>query len=138
MEIKIRSLIEDLGDGGIAEGEPEINVSTLPVTFEKSDTGTVFKYSEEQGGTKIDTELYILNDGAVRLSRTGGIVFDVTMKEGEVCRTLYSIPPYSFDAEVLPRRVTVTNDNEKYDIRLVYSMTVGGAKKDVKMRISIR
>ena len=138
MEIKIRSLIEDLGDGGIAEGEPEINVSTLPVTFEKSDRGTVFKYSEEQGGTKIDTELYILNDGAVRLSRTGGIVFDVTMKEGEVCRTLYSIPPYSFDAEVLPRRVTVTNDNEKYDIRLVYSMTVGGAKKDVKMRISIR
>ena len=120
------------------EGEPEINITTTPVTVAKKGDITLFTYSEEQGGAEIKTHLYVLPDGAVRLYRTGGIIWDVTLREGEKSTTVYSIPPYSFDAEVLPRRVTAIQDGDRYDIRLVYSMTVGGANKDVKMRISIR
>lgn len=138
MEIKIHSLIEDIGENGLPEGEPEINVTTTPVTVTQKDGLTLFSYTETQDGTEIKTHLYLLEGGGVRLYRTGGIVWDVTLREGEAAKTVYSIPPYSFDAEVLPRRVTAIKDGEKYDIRLVYSMTVGGAKKDVKMRINIR
>ena len=138
MEIKIHSLIEDIGDNGLPEGEPEINIMTTPVDIKSIGDITLFTYSEKQEDTEIKTHLYLLPDGGIRLYRTGGIVWDVTLREGESSTTVYTIPPYSFDAEVLPRRVTALRDGKKYDIRLVYSMTVGGAKKDVKMRINIR
>ena len=137
MEIKIHSLIEDIGDNGLAEGDPEISITSTPVTVSEKDGVTVFAYAEEQGGEKINTRLYLLGDG-VRLCRTGAIEWDVVLKEGERSKALYTIRPYSFDSEVLPRRVSAVRSGDNYDIRLVYSMTVGGAKKDVKMRISVR
>lgn len=138
MEIKIHSLIEEIGDNGLSEGEPEISITSTEAEYSEIDGVSVFSYNEEQGGEKIKTKIYLNSDGSVRLQRSGAIVWDVTMREGETVSALYSIPPYSFDSEVTPRRVTASREGEKYEIRLVYSMAVGGAKKDVKMRISVR
>ena len=57
--------------------------------------------------------------------------------EGETHHSVYTIPPYSFDAEVKAKRVRVSvNENEGL-IDLVYNMTVGGAEKAARMKIWI-
>lgn len=138
MEITVHSVIEELDDAGLPAGEPEINIVTLPVSRRVRGGAERLSYTEEQEGGRIDTAITVSPSGSVRIVRTGAVVWDASFSEGESCRTVYSVPPYSFDCTVTPRRVTLERDGEELTIRLVYSMELGGGKKDVKMRISVK
>ena len=65
-------------------------------------------------------------------------MWNVSFKSGEECKTLYSIPPYSFDCAVKTKRAEALDDGESLRIRLVYSMSIGGGEKEVKMRITVK
>ena len=138
MEITIHSVIEELNDAGLCLGEPEINITTLPATVEMRGADRVIRYSEEQEGVRIESEIVLSSDGSVSMMRRGGIEWCVRFAEGEEHTSLYRVPPYSFDCSVATKRVTVTEEGEALRIRLVYTMELGGGKKEVKMRIGVK
>jgi uncharacterized beta-barrel protein YwiB (DUF1934 family) len=137
MEVTIHSVIDNLDDG-VALGDPEISIISLPAIIVDRDSGYVLSYTEEQEGVKIHTDITVMHDGTVHLVRTGGVEWDVLFREGEAASSLYKIPPYSFDAEIKPRRVYAKREGDGCEIRLVYSMLLGGGQKDVKMRITAK
>lgn len=138
MEITIHSVIEEIDDAGLGIGEPEINITTLPAISRETHDGTAVRYSETQEGVEIKSDLIISSDGSVRMIRRGGIEWSVRFAEGEECSTVYRVPPYSFDCTVRTKRVSVSRETSALSVRLVYSMELGGGKKEVKMRISVK
>ena len=56
-------------------------------------------------------------------------------REGYTDKSLYQVPPYSFDAVIYTKKIrsTLTKDGGRVDI--FYRMTLGGAEKNVRMRI---
>jgi uncharacterized beta-barrel protein YwiB (DUF1934 family) len=58
-------------------------------------------------------------------------------REGESHSSIYRIPPYRFDCEVLAKRVDVELRPTDGKINLVYNMKIGGAEKSAIMRICI-
>ncbi len=135
MKITVHSVIENLTDEGLVEGEPEINIITADAFVNTIADSTVISYTEESEGNLTRTRITV-KDGTVHLSRSGAIEWNVLFDEGSTISTLYKIPPYSFDCRVETKRVKVT-PGTPYEIRLVYSMDIGGGKKDVKMRITV-
>ena len=53
MDITIHSIIENLDESGLPADEPEISITTLPVTLSRAEGELILSYSEEQEGTKI-------------------------------------------------------------------------------------
>ena len=138
MEITIHSVIDNIDPAGLATDEPEINITTLPVTLTRCDGDVLLSYEEEQEGTKIHTDIIAHSDGAVSLDRRGGVVWCVKFRTGEESRTIYGVPPYSFDCTVKTKRAETSDTADGLKIRLVYSMNIGGSEKEVKMRITVK
>lgn len=138
MEITIHSVIENFDPSGLPDGEPEISITTLPVKLAEGDGGIVLSYTEKQESTEIRTVITAESDGSVRLRRTGGVEWSVRFRAGEESKTLYSIPPYSFDCTVKTKRADVEREGDTVKIRLIYSMNIGGGEKEVKMRITVK
>lgn len=135
MEITVHSVIENLDDTGLIDGEPEINVTTKEAFVNTVGDTTVIRYTEDSEGGSIQTKLTV-KDGSVHLLRTGAIEWSVLFDEGSRMTTVYKIPPYAFDCEVETKRVRIKTDG-LLELRLVYSMNIGGGKKNVRMRITL-
>ena len=54
--------------------------------------------------------------------------------EKETTKTIYSIPPFSFDAEIYTRKIRSTISSSGGKLELFYSITVGGAKKNTVLK----
>ena len=93
-------------------------------------------YSEKGEGGEVYSEI-LVKDGGVRVKRKGAIESDLYFEEGCEHKSLYSVPPYKFDACVTTRRIrnTLTEDGGMLD--LFYNMKIGGADKSARMRIWI-
>ena len=137
MEITIHSVIDNLDDTGLASGEPEINITTLPVKVAEADDRVLFSYCEEQEGVKITTDITAYSDGRVILDRQGGVVWRAVFQNGGEDQSVYKIPPYSFDCTVKTKRAEYIKESGGFKIRLLYSMVLGGGEKEVKMRITV-
>lgn len=137
LEYTIHSVIENLDAHGLAEGEPEISITTAEGFFKADEERSLITYTESTEGGKVVTDITV-EAGAVTLSRKGAIVFDARFAEGESLNTLYSIPPYSFDAKITTKKVRADITKAGGEIRLVYSMNIGGQEKAVRLRISAR
>ena len=72
-----------------------------------------------------------VNDDGVRVVRSGAIVSDILFKENFLHKSLYTLPPYSFDMEVTTSRIR--RGEGRLDI--FYKMTLGGQDKRVKMTL---
>ena len=92
LEYTVHSVIENLDDSGLPEGDPEISITTAEGFFKSEDDSSLITYTEMTEGGRVVTDI-TLSEGSVKLSRRGAVVFDATFKEGESCKTLYSIPP---------------------------------------------
>ena len=137
LEYTVHSVIENLDENGLIEGEPEVNLITVD-GFLKSDGESLFiTYSESSEGGKILTDMTV-SDGEVRLSRRGAVMFDATFREGESASTVYSIPPYSFDAVITTKRIRSELTKDGGVLRLNYGMNIGGQDKAVRMKITAR
>ena len=137
-EIKICSVIEDLNSAGLPEGEPErTEQSTLGFLKASGDGGYLLTYSEENENGRTDTDLAVLTCGGISLKRRGALVSELYFKKGERFKTEYKIPPCSFDMTVETKRVSSTLCEEGGEIRLLYLMSVGGSKRQVRMTLSV-
>ena len=137
LEYTVHSVIENLDDAGLAADEPEISITTSEGFLKLGEDSSVISYVEATEGGRVATDITV-EDGAIRLTRRGAVVFDAVFREGESFKTVYSIPPYSFDAEIRTKRIRCDIGKLGGELRLLYSMNIGGQEKSVRLKISAR
>ena len=133
-KIKISSVIENLLPSGLSDGEPERSELVSDGFLKISECEYNITCSEMTEGGKVVSDI-IITDGSVRVKRVGAIESDMYFEEGYLHKSLYTVPPYSFDAEIRTKKIrnNMTRDGGRVDI--FYNMKIGGAEKSVKMRI---
>ena len=133
----IKSRIENLTSAGLPEGDIERSESRVRGFYHYDSEGSVLlTYTEESEGGRADGEI-LVSDGEVRVRRSGAYESDFSFKMGVLHRSLYKVNPYSFDAEILPKRVRTLLTENGGEIDLFYNMKSGGADKAVRMKIEI-
>lgn len=137
-ELSTHSVIENLNDAGLTDGEPEIYISTQHAELRAENGALHLCYTEKDGENKTDCHLTLYQDGRVSLSRRGAVVSDILFEEGQICNTVYGIPPYRFDMSVKTKRIRTTLTEAGGELRLLYSMNVGGQQKNVRMKLTVR
>ena len=137
MKFYISSTIDNLTPSGLTDGEPERNDISVEGFYKISDDGYEITYSEQTEGGRVVSDI-IITESSVTVKRRGAVDSEMVFSEGLVHKSLYTVSPYSFDAEVLTKRIrsSLTKDGGKIDI--FYNMKIGGADKAVKMRIECR
>ena len=135
-KIIIISVIENLDKNGIPEGEPEKTETVADGFFKISDDSFIIMYSEQSEGGKIVSDIEITKD-SVSVKRRGGLESNLLFTEGETNKSLYTVPPYSFDVEIFTKKIrnNLTRDGGRLDI--FYKMSIGGQDKNVRMKIEI-
>ena len=136
VNIKIESSIENLDASGLPEGDVEKNATEAKGFYRFNESITHLNYTEEGEGGMAVSEITLYGE-EVRVRRKGAIESDLHFKEGETHLSLYSIPPYKFDAEVRAKRVRIDLNEDGGRIDLVYNMKIGGAEKSARMKIWI-
>ena len=136
VSLRVESFIDNLSPEGLPEGEPEKTVSECIGSLRISDGRISLIYTENTEGGSIRSEIVCLGD-RVYVTRSGAIESELCFIEGEKYHSIYSIPPFKFDAEVEAKRVNVEVDENGGRIDLLYNMTVGGAMKAARMKIWI-
>ena len=135
VRLSVASVIDNLTPSGLADGEPERTETRVLGKMISSADGITLKYREESDGAAVNTEI-VIKDRSVTVYRSGSIESEMYFEEGAVHSSLYSVTPYSFDAEIKTRKIRngMTADGGRLDI--YYDMKIGGADKSVKMTVS--
>lgn len=135
VKIEIESLIEELDDSGLVESSDKTR--TVSEGIMKNEGSKIrLTYTEKSENASIESEISV-SESEVTVSRRGGAEYDFIFREGEKTDALYSIPPYSFDAEIYTRRIRNALCEGVGEITLIYDMTLGGARKRTKMKILV-
>ena len=135
--LTVNSVIDNLSDGGLPDGEPEINIFTTDGTLSVSEGGYLLRFTEVQDGGEAHTSLYITPE-EVRLVKNGAITSEMRFSEGKIFNTLYCVGPYSFDMTVRTKKIRNSLTPDGGELQLIYSMNVGGQEKTVRMKISAK
>lgn len=135
--IKIESVIENLDSAGLPEGDAERSLSEVKGLLAYSDEEIIISYTEENDSGRAVSKIHCYGD-MITVKRSGAIESELHFKEGEEHKSLYSVPPYKFDACVKTKRIrkAITEDGGSLD--LFYNMKIGGADKSARMKIWIR
>ncbi len=97
--------------------------------------GGVLTYTEVSDGAKIFHRVDLREDGAVTVSRSGAIVSELRFSRGERHSSLYRIPPYAFDMEIVTDEVSVSVTEAGVSVFLCFRSLLGGAKQETKLKI---
>ena len=135
--LTVNSVIDNLDDAGLPDGEPEINIFTTEGSLLIAEKGKRISFTEESEGQKTTSTLYVTDDKVV-LHKRGDVESDMTFREGEEVKTIYRVGPYSFDMVVRTKRIRNSLTDEGGELALLYSMNVGGQEKNVRMKISAK
>ena len=135
LTLTVNSVIDNLSDVGLPEGDPEINIFTTDGALRVIEGGYLITFSEEQDGGTAHTNLYVY-EGGVRLVKSGAITSEMRFSKGEEWSTLYCVGPYSFDMTVRTKRIRNSVTECGGELQLIYTMNVGGQEKSVRMKIS--
>ena len=136
VKIKIESTIENLDSAGLPEGDVERSVSEAEGFLKYSDGCATLTYAEENEGGRAEAEI-VSSGKCVVVKRSGAIESKLHFEEGKSHHSLYSVPPYKFDATVTAKRVRVNLTSDGGSIDLLYNMKIGGAEKSARMKIWI-
>ena len=134
INISVSSVIDEIDDAGLVTDSDKTELTSRAV-LEVCEGGEIIRYTTEENGQKTDTEIYLL-DKAVRVVRRGAIESDFYFEEKKSVSSLYKIPPYAFDAEIYTKRIRRNEIAGVREVTVIYDMTVGEAKKSVRMKIS--
>ena len=137
VKIKIESVIENLDSAGLVDGEAERNVNECEGFLRYSDGEAVITYSESGESGSVTSEIKY-KDGEATVKRSGTIESELYFKEGVTHRSIYSVVPYKFDAEVHTRRIRASLGECGGTLDLFYNMKIGGADKSARMKIWIQ
>ena len=135
--LTVNSVIDNLDDTGLPDGEPEINIFTTGGSLLIAERGKKLSFTDESEGQKTTSTLYVTDDKVV-LHKRGDVEADMTFREGEEVKTVYRVGPYSFDMAVRTKRIRNSLTDEGGELALLYSMNVGGQEKNVRMKISAK
>lgn len=135
-KIRIDSVIENLGDGGLPEGDAERNAVEADGYLNFKDGDATLTYSEQAEGERVDSEVRVEGD-EITVIRHGAVESEMRFAEGRTHRSLYRVGPYAFDAEVRTRRIRRELTADGGRIELYYNMKIGGAEKSARMKIWI-
>ena len=136
-KIRLESVIENLDASGLPEGDAERTESSGVGYYHFDKDRILITYCEDTEGGRLTSEIAV-SGGAVRVKRSGAIVSDMEIREGSTDCSVYSIPPYKFDMQVVGKRVVCELDERGGKISLRYGMRVGGAEKSAGMKIWIQ
>ncbi len=119
---------------GLVDGEAERTEITPDGFLKIGEDVTVITYTENTEGGRVATDI-TLTETSVTVTRRGAVVSDMVFSEGETHKSLYQVPPYSFDTEIYTKKIrnNMTRDGGRVDI--FYTMKIGGAEKSVRMKI---
>ncbi len=134
-DIKITSTIDDLDDNGLIEST-EKNDEVYEAGLAEWGEAITISYHESGEDKEIDTLITIKGD-EVTVKRDGSISSEFIFKEKHTHKAVYSIPPFSFDAEIFTRKIRGGITSLGGELTIIYDMIVGGAKKSVRMKISL-
>ena len=137
-EIIVFSVISDLDNEGLPTGETERAETRVRGDIQELSQGEYqLTFSESGEGGEVASEITV-SCGKMRLKKCGAVVSDMSFSKGEEYEALYSIPPYKFKMTVKTKRLDISASAVHADVRLVYDMEIGGAKRQVNMRITAR
>ena len=135
VKIYIESTVEEIDDAGLTESSEKTESSAIG-KIEGVDGEIRISYSETEEGVTTNT-LVRASDDEVTVRRDGGVEYEFLFKEGAKTTSVYCVPPYSFDSEIYTRKIRSSITEEEGEISLFYDMTIGGAKKRVRMKIKV-
>ena len=131
----ISSYIEDLDTSGLPTGEPEKSEAQVLGSIAKRADGSVtLSYEEESEGGKVFCDM-LLAEKKVTVLRRGEIESTLVFDEGTIHRSLYTLPPYSFDMEMFTKKIRCSMTDLGGKLELIYIMKVGGAERSCRMKI---
>lgn len=136
VKVTIESTIENLDANGLMDGDAEKSSTTVNGIYHYLGGDATLSYNETGEGGRSLSEIEYRFD-AVRVRRSGAIESELYFKEGESHSSVYSIPPYRFDATVSAKRVRAELTESGGNIDLLYTMKIGGAEKRARMKIWI-
>lgn len=137
LTLTVHSVIDNLSDAGLPEGEPEISIFTTDGTLTVSDKGMKLAFTETDESSVTTSTLYLTGEDVILFKR-GAINADMRFSEGVCEKTLYRVGSYAFDMTVKTKRIKRELDENGGELRLLYSMNVGGQEKDVRMKITAK
>lgn len=132
--LKITSHVINFDENGKPDGTPEKDELLLNGTITKTKDNTSLSYKEERDGSSVFCEIQIKGE-TVTVKRRGAVSCDMIFTVGKTYKTLYNVPPFSFDMEITASRIENSINTETGALTLFYDMTVGGAKKRCRMKI---
>lgn len=134
-KINIVSTIDELDDIGLTESSERTEVS-VPVQICEIGSLLTLSYTEEGEGQRCDS-LISIKGSEITVRRTGSVESEFVFIENEMHKSLYKIPPYSFDAEIFTRKIRNNLTRGIGNLTILYDMTIGGGKKRVNMKITV-
>ena len=135
--LTVNSVIDNLSDSGLPDGEPEINIFTTDGALTPFADGLMLSFTESGEGGTARSDIY-LTGNAVRLVKSGDITSEMRFVEGERFDTLYCVGPYSFDMSVYTKKIRGALTEDGGELQIIYSMNIGGQDKNVRMKISAK
>lgn len=133
-KIKVISIIEELSDEGIAIDSDRSETEQDAFLKEDGDTLTLSYLEVAEGGRTV-SDIVICKD-TVTVLRTGAIESEFRFREGRKEKSVYKIPPYSFDVEIYTKKIRNNFTRTGGALSILYEMDIGGAKKRVIMKIT--
>ena len=134
--IKITSTIDELDDNGLIESTEKNEEAYEANLTEWGMRSYTISYHEKGEDKEVDTLITIKGD-EITVKRDGSISSEFIFKEKYTHKAVYSIPPFSFDAEIFTKKIRGGITALGGELTIIYDMTVGGAKKSIRMKISL-
>ena len=134
-KITVESVIEDLDPSGITESSERCK-GEYDAFFKTEDGLFTLSYREESEGGRVDTDITVCDD-LITVSRTGAIESVFRFAEGMSERSVYKMPPYEFDAEITTVKIRNNLTRVGGELVIFYDMAIGGAKRRVRMRVTV-
>ena len=136
--VTVSSEITPLDTNGLPlEKEGVERTKTDASAFLKAEDGTLsFSYFEKQDEATTNTDIVIC-DKSISVIRRGAIESSFVFEEGKSHKSLYKIPPYEFEAEIVTKKIRNALNENGGAVTIFYDMTVGGDNRRVKMRIEV-
>lgn len=137
LTLTVNSVIDNLDAQGLPEGEPEINIFTTDGTLSHTEDGYLISFTESGEGGEAHSDIYVKTD-SVLLKKSGAILSEMLFEEGKSHNSLYRVGPYSFDMRVVTKKIRNALSEDGGELRLIYSMCIGGQNKMARMKISAK
>ena len=136
-KIKINSYIDSLDTNGLAEGTPEVTEADLSGFVEEGADVIAISCSEKNEGGEVSSTVEI-SSGEVTVKRRGAIESVMFFSKEIPYKTVYNLPPYSFDMEIVTKKIEISEREGTLSLLLIYKMTVGGADRLCRMSIEAK